>query len=40
MVALVDENSLDEVTAAFGFVLDGDGATLELEIDREGVRIE
>jgi homoserine kinase len=40
VVALVDENSLDEVTAAFDFVLDGDGATLELEIDREGVRIE
>jgi homoserine kinase len=40
VVALVDEDSLDEVTAAFDFVLDGDGATLELEIDREGVRIE
>lgn len=40
VIALVDDDSLDEVTAAFDFVLDGGGATLELEIDREGVRIE
>lgn len=40
VIALVEEDSIDEVTAAFDFVLDGDGATLELEIDREGVRIE
>jgi homoserine kinase len=40
VVTLVTEDSLDDVTAALDFVLDGDGATLELEIDREGVRLE
>ena len=40
VIALVDEDALDEVTAALEFVLDGDGATLEIEIDREGLRIE
>jgi len=40
VIALVDEEALDEVRAALEFVLAGDGATLELEIDRVGVRIE
>jgi homoserine kinase len=40
VIALVQERELDDVAAALDFVLAGDGATLELEIDREGVRIE
>jgi len=40
VIGLVVDGTIDQVTAAFDDVLEGAGAVLELEIDREGVRIE
>ena len=40
VIALALEDSIDEVTAALGFVLGEEGEMIEIDIDREGVRFE